>query len=218
MHKLFLFDLDGTILKVKTPSMVSIVDRSLKDNGLEHKTLIEKKFAGRTDHDIFNSYLDASSNHLYDSLKNRYIDLMLTELTESDVDLIDGVHTVCDWLTTNQIDWGLLTGNYEISGKQKVKCSRFPLSVSFGVFGDHHTSRTELASQALALGKSYFQKEYNERDIIIIGDTPKDIICAKENGYIAVAVATGGYTFDELEAFNPDFTIHNLSELPQLFS
>lgn len=217
LQKLFLFDLDGTVLKVKTHKMVAIVDKTLTHVGLAHHTKIEKKFSGRTDNDIFHSYLDDSNVHLYPKLKETYTELMLNDLQNEDVDLLSGVDTVCNWLTANSLDWGLLTGNFELTGKQKVLRSGFPLPVSFGLYGDFFTNRTELAAEAIKKGNAFFGKEFSPSDIVIIGDTPKDILCANENGFTSVGVSTGGYSKTDLLAHQPHFVIEDLAQLIHLF-
>jgi phosphoglycolate phosphatase-like HAD superfamily hydrolase len=218
MNKLFLFDLDGTILKVHHQKMAEIVDKSLAISGLSFAITSEKKFAGRTDHDIFNSFIPDLSQETYHQLKETYIDLMINELKKEHVDLLHGVDVVCTWLQSSQADWGLLTGNYERTGLQKVSCSGFPLPISFGVYGDEYASRNQLAASGLDKARQHFGKEFQPHQIVIIGDTPKDIECAKVNGYISVAVSTGGYTWEELQAHQPDFTIQSLSELIEIFS
>ena len=49
-------------------------------------------------------------------------------------------------------------------------------------------------------------------NVLVIGDTPKDIDCARAAGFVAVAVATGSYGKDELAAHQPDFLFENLSD------
>jgi phosphoglycolate phosphatase-like HAD superfamily hydrolase len=39
--------------------------------------------------------------------------------------------------------------------------------------------------------------------VVIIGDTPADITCGAGIGARAIAVATGGYTLEELTSFQP---------------
>ncbi|TNE72121.1 HAD family hydrolase [bacterium] len=217
MQKLFLFDLDGTVLKVQNTIMAAIVDKSLTISGLEHEIKSEKKFAGRTDKDIFYSFVDAENHERYHQLKEAYIQLMLNELKPEHVSLISGVQEACHWLVDSNLTWGLLTGNYERSGLQKVRCSGFPLPVSFGVFGDEYAHRNHLAASSLAKAEAHFGHAFLPEELVIIGDTPKDIECAKVNGFISVAVSTGGYSKEELFACKPDFLIESLSELPALF-
>ena len=46
----------------------------------------------------------------------------------------------------------------------------------------------------------------------MIGDTPHDIACARAVGAMPVAVATGGYSVDQLRAAGADMVFKDLSE------
>jgi len=50
-------------------------------------------------------------------------------------------------------------------------------------------------------------------DVYYIGDTPYDVMAAKEAGVKSVSVATGSYSLDRLAAEGPDFVISSISEL-----
>jgi len=46
----------------------------------------------------------------------------------------------------------------------------------------------------------------------VIGDTPNDVECARAAGAVAVAVATGSYSVDELRETGADVVFTDLSE------
>jgi phosphoglycolate phosphatase-like HAD superfamily hydrolase len=48
-------------------------------------------------------------------------------------------------------------------------------------------------------------------DVVVIGDTPHDVDCARAFGAVAVAVTTGQFTRDELLAERPDHLFDDLS-------
>ena len=48
---------------------------------------------------------------------------------------------------------------------------------------------------------------------MVIGDTPHDIECARHFGAVAVAVATGQYAREALEAEQPDLLFDNFSDV-----
>ena len=47
----------------------------------------------------------------------------------------------------------------------------------------------------------------------MIGDTPHDVDCARAFGAVAVAVATGRFTREQLEAERPDLLFDNFSDV-----
>ena len=49
-------------------------------------------------------------------------------------------------------------------------------------------------------------------DIVVIGDTPRDIACARAGGARALAVATGNFSRAELEAHHPDVVFDDLQD------
>jgi phosphoglycolate phosphatase-like HAD superfamily hydrolase len=48
---------------------------------------------------------------------------------------------------------------------------------------------------------------------VIIGDTPRDIGCARAYGATAIAVATGWHSLEDLAAHRPDHAFADLSDL-----
>ena len=49
-------------------------------------------------------------------------------------------------------------------------------------------------------------------DLLVIGDTPLDVQCARAIGARVVAVATGVHSYDELAATEPDVLLANLAD------
>jgi phosphoglycolate phosphatase-like HAD superfamily hydrolase len=90
---------------------------------------------------------------------------------------------------------GLLTGNLEPVAR--LKLARAGLGHYFvpgvGGFGSDHDDRTELPAIARARAGGYPRAE-----TVIIGDTPRDIACARADGLRCIAVATGPFTAAEL--------------------
>ncbi len=51
------------------------------------------------------------------------------------------------------------------------------------------------------------------RDVVIIGDTPLDVACARDAGVSCLAVATGGFSVDALRAAGADLVFESLADL-----
>jgi len=54
------------------------------------------------------------------------------------------------------------------------------------------------------------------RRVMVVGDTPADVQCAKANGCVAVAVMTGFSTREELQRSAPDYLLDDLHGLRDL--
>jgi phosphoglycolate phosphatase-like HAD superfamily hydrolase len=55
-------------------------------------------------------------------------------------------------------------------------------------------------------------------EVVVIGDTPHDIDCARAFGALAVAVGTGQYTREELLAEGPDALFDDLSDVDRVLA
>jgi phosphoglycolate phosphatase-like HAD superfamily hydrolase len=53
-------------------------------------------------------------------------------------------------------------------------------------------------------------------DIVVVGDTPRDIACARAGNARAIAVATGGFSREALEAHAPDAVLDDLTDTDEV--
>jgi phosphoglycolate phosphatase len=63
------------------------------------------------------------------------------------------------------------------------------------------------------LDKITEEKGYKKSDVIFIGDSPNDIITAKNAGVPVISIASGNHTCEELRSYNPNFLCDNLSDV-----
>ena len=102
----------------------------------------------------------------------------------------------------------LLTGNTR--GGARAKLTHYDLFKYFpdGAFAEDTGERALIAARALELAR---RSGPVARDrVFVIGDTPHDIECANAIGAKTIAVATGGYTLDELATHAPWRTMEQL--------
>ena len=95
----------------------------------------------------------------------------------------------------------LLTGNTR--GGAKAKLTHYELFDYFadGAFAEDPGERATIAVRALELARQ--AGPIADESIFVIGDTPHDIECANAIGAKTIAVATGGYSFEELQSHHP---------------
>ena len=219
--KLFLFDIDGTLLNIQRGFMHRLLENILKEQTHHDIDLSKHKFAGRTDRDIFYSILDQelrySNDKLFETVKEAYISRLNAELTPDHVSVIDHVKEAIDYLQEHGRPFGLLTGNFKESAYIKLNRGQIDHYFSFGAFGTHHIDRNMLPEIALNEARKIYNTDFTPENMIIIGDTPKDIACAHHFGAISLAVATGYYTTAELAEHRPNIIMENLSEFIPMF-
>ena len=115
--------------------------------------------------------------------------------------MVPGIPELLAWLGGRDgVQLALLTGNYEPVAH--LKLARAGIGKWFpsgqGAFGSDSEDRTALpaiARRRAARAGVPYPREHT----IVIGDTPRDIACARADGVRCFAVATGQYGVDELE-------------------
>ncbi len=106
----------------------------------------------------------------------------------------------------------LLTGNLEANAAVKVSAFGLDRWLDFeaGAYGsDPHERRSDL----VAIARERAAERYGEpTDVVLIGDTPLDVMAAREAGARAVAVATGFAGLDALRESEPDALLQDLRD------
>lgn len=108
---------------------------------------------------------------------------------------------------------GLLTGNIKRGARIKVDALGFDWAdFPIGAFGDDHADRNQLGPIAQQRANQHYGRNFSAENIYILGDTTKDIACARALGAKAIAVATGAHSFDHLSKHKPDLLFRDFSE------
>jgi len=113
---------------------------------------------------------------------------------------------------------GLLTGNWIRGAEIKLEYYDLWKYFEFGAFADDELDRNKLVPHALRRAEEKFGIRPSRDRVYVIGDTPRDIQCARPHGAVAVAVATGEYTIAELRVETPDFLFADLSDLKEVLN
>ena len=181
------------------------------------------RLAGRTDTSIIK---DALLAHHFDvdvqaieEFKKLYYRLLEKEIETplNGKKLMPGVSDLLGVIAEKQdVFLGLLTGNWEKSGRIKLAHFNIDHYFQFGAFADDSEIRNELLPFAIKRFSKKFGQVPDAPDVIVIGDTPADILCARPHGAIAVAVAAAHYTVDQLKEHHPDHLFHDLTDLEKV--
>ncbi|MEU7871358.1 HAD hydrolase-like protein [Dactylosporangium sp. NPDC049140] len=110
----------------------------------------------------------------------------------------------------------LLTGNVRHIAEVKVAPFGFAehLDLDAGAYGWSHEVRAELVGIARRNAHGRHGRHFEK--VVLVGDTPEDVLAALSSGAGVVAVATGRYTRRELETAGAHVTLDDLADLDQV--
>ena len=218
MIRLVLFDIDGTLILSggageKAFGRVCATEFKVPDS-TRHL-----HFAGRTDPSIVRDFF--TQNQIEPSAENfqRFFDSYIFWLDHL-LGQLDGriLPGVGKWIhDLQQLPQppllGLLTGNIRLGAQ--IKLSHYQLWDSFqmGGFGDDHEDRNKIAAVARDRGNAMLRTKLHGEEILVIGDTPRDIACAQAIGAKVLAVATGSYAPEQLKPHQATWTVNSLEEV-----
>ena len=137
-----------------------------------------------------------------DSLVARYEALLSTTLPQRQGRVLPNVREILEHTASRaDVRSYLLTGNTR--GGARAKLAHYDLWKYFpdGAFAEDTGERASIAARAVALARRNGPLS-NER-LFVIGDTPHDVHAANAIGALTIAVATGGYSREELEPHQP---------------
>jgi len=217
--KLFLFDIDGTLLTTDGAGRAALKSAGADLFAIE-EDLRTINVSGSTDTAIVQDIL---RHHLLDvstANVNRYLGGYLVWLKQylasQSGAILPGVISLLDVLAKDGQAIGLLTGNVRRGAQIKLTAHGIWDRFSFGAFGDDNSDRNQLGPIAKQRAEAALSTEFAAHDIVIIGDTPKDIACARAFGAVAVAVATGRYSLANLSEHQPDHLVGDLADTKDL--
>jgi phosphoglycolate phosphatase-like HAD superfamily hydrolase len=111
---------------------------------------------------------------------------------------------------------GLVTGNIEEGARIKLLPTGLWPHFRIGAYGSDHMDRRRLPSLAARRAHALVGHAFAPTDVVVIGDTPHDIDCARAFGAVAIAVSTGQYTRAALLAEHPDHLFDDLADVERV--
>lgn len=107
----------------------------------------------------------------------------------------------------------LLTGNVEKLAEAKLRVAGiWDYFKNPGAFGSDDEERNHLPAIAAERINAHLGQALTPDKFIIVGDTPRDISCARHFGARVLAVASGEHTIEQLEQLSPDAVLGDLSD------
>jgi phosphoglycolate phosphatase len=207
---LLLFDIDGTLVAGAADAHRDAMYEALRIvHSVDPAAMLRNKLspAGRTDPEIARTILldarvsaeriDERADAVQDECCRAYARLCPPDLSST---VVPGTGELLAWLAAREdVKLGLLTGNYQAVARLKLARagigSYFPSGQ--GAFGSDAEDRAALPAIARRRAGTVGLPHPRERTFVI-GDTPRDIACARADGVRCIAVTTGPFAADQL--------------------
>lgn len=214
--RLVLFDIDQTLIHGAGCGRRAL-EKALEEILRVKEGLKDISTSGKTDTYIVfealekNGMLQSLSPKKDFLLWERYIVHLQNELNAStEARIQEGVVELLEQLQ-NESDTclGLLTGNIENGAKAKLEHFGLWNYFAAGGFGSDHLDRNIVAQVALDRCRAHFNRPFPVDQVVVVGDSVRDIAAARAIGAKAVMVATGLDTYATLLSEQPYSLFHN---------
>lgn len=213
---LYLFDIDGTLVDTGGAGMAALNEATRQIFGDSGPPL---DLAGATDLGIV---LGIHEHFAVEATRERIASYLALYQERLDWNLahggfpgrvLTGVTAILEELSQRSgATLGLLTGNIAGGAASKVRHFGLASYFSFGAYGCDHADRNRLGPIAMERAAAQAGRRFSAEETWVIGDTPKDIACAKAMGARCLAVATGRFTTGELKAHGADEVVETLDQ------
>ena len=151
-------------------------------------------------------------------LLTAYLDFLHAELSiDSDFRLMPHMPSIVETLSADpRYQLGIATGNIRGAANAKLEKAGMEQYFQFGGYGCDHATREGLVKAGIRRASELLDREVLPKEVVVIGDTPRDVESALANGAWAVGVATGSsYGVEALKASGAHAALDDLSLLPE---
>jgi phosphoglycolate phosphatase-like HAD superfamily hydrolase len=219
--RVILFDIDGTLIKtVRRREYRDLIHAMLLDVFGTCGRIGEVDFAGKTDLAIYREALECEGvtpgqiRERLPLVEAATVEILNHLASTGEVfQLCPGVRELLEALSVDsRFLSALLTGNVEKLAEAKLRVAGiWDYFAVRGAFGSDDEERDHLPAIAAARINAHLALSLTPDRFTIVGDTPRDISCARHFGTRMLAVASGRHTVEELKDHSPDAVLADLS-------
>jgi phosphoglycolate phosphatase-like HAD superfamily hydrolase len=211
------WDIDGTLLTTGKAG-VPAWEEAVRETTGKSFELSSIRVPGLTDYQIavrtFEMLGVPITDGLLEGMVRRYEEMLPSTLPLKQGSVLPHVREILELLRARaDVRSYLLTGNTRAGARAKL--THYDLARYFpdGAFAEDSGSRASIATRALELARR--DGPVRADGVFVIGDTPHDIECAAAIDARTIAVATGGYTVEELAMHKPWRVFETLPPPPE---
>jgi phosphoglycolate phosphatase len=215
---LHLFDIDGTLMLSGGAGMRALRRAFAGRHGVDDAT-VGVHPDGKTDPlivtEMFQLHLGrAPAAAEIPQVIADYERLLAAELrAAAGAAVLPGVRALLAELEARGEPLALCTGNSHTGARLKLEHVGLWRFFPCGGFGSDDIERARVVRVAIDRARAVFGRDFGPDEVLVIGDTPRDVAAARAAGVRAAAVATGPHSRAALAACQPDLLFDTLEQM-----
>lgn len=217
---LVLWDVDHTLIENSGVSKATYALAFEKLTGM--RAAVQPSTDGRTDREIMRNLFTANDFELTPGLEESISSALIDAGRELTGQLLDrgyalpGVLEVLERLDQyTSVVQSVLTGNIRPNADNKLKLlgNRVSLlDLEVGGYGSDDLVRSRLVAIAQAKAGARYEAHFDLSSTVLVGDTERDVLAAKDGGAMIIGVATGVATQEQLQHAGADAVLPDLAD------
>ncbi len=223
MKRLVLFDIDETMISSDGAGRRAFA-RVLEREYEIPEEIGHINMSGKTDPQILKEIFEyAKKPHLHtketlSEFYEHYLEALKEEIQLSTTYIIHaGIPSLLARLAAQEEAFlALVTGNIEAGARMKLDRVRLNEYFPVGAYGSDSADRLDLPEIAVQRANEYFKQDFSKEEVVVIGDSVNDILCAKHYGAKCIAVNTGKTSRIDLEKHEPEYLFKDLSQTDEV--
>jgi phosphoglycolate phosphatase-like HAD superfamily hydrolase len=213
---LYLFDIDGTLIGGDGSGRRAFERACAEILHVQH-ALSHIRLDGMTDPLILDAAFHEHAGRAPTAeeaahILGAYVHYLEDEVARGLYHVKPGVNETLAFLEGKNLCIGLATGNVEHGARIKLQRGDLWRRFPFGGFGSDAGERAQLVRVAIERGQTRLGRTLSREEVVVIGDTPKDVAAAHVAGARAIGIATGSHGVEELAACGAEQVYPTMNE------
>ncbi|MFQ5426447.1 MAG: HAD family hydrolase [Gaiellales bacterium] len=212
-----MFDIDGTLLSTGGAGGAAWA-RAFEDIYGTSANIADHTEAGMPDHEVGRlTFLGVIGREPEERELARVMTRYLSHLSRTVAEspgyrLMPEIPQLLERLADSGYLLGLTTGNVEAAAHVKLGRGDLNRFFCFGGYGSDSKDRGELTLRAIERAGALIGRTLDPSTVLVVGDTPHDVEAAHYAKAVAVAVATGHFSREELAETGADHVLGSFQE------
>ncbi len=215
--KLVIFDMDQTLvqaLSVHDAAACRVfraffgVDAGFSEVDCTGRSFEENFIQLGQKHGINVDMIKANLPEMLRAYDNAFTDLMPRNATDR---ILPGVLDLLEAMTRTDSLLVMYTGDSRAVARSVLDSTGLAGYFRKTFHATEALSRADMVRQAIQWGRGKTGAEFLGKDVVVIGDSVRDVQSGRAFGALTIGVSTGTHTMAQLAAENPDYVFRDLS-------